>query len=469
MRASFLVFAAAALPALALLPERDARACGGYFGPPTETDDVVSDHRMVLSVSPQQTTLYDEIAYSGSPASFAWVLPISGQVTIGVSANAIFDTFDSLTATVVSPPNVSCPAPPQGCATLVEDPGTAGGSSSGGGHGVNVTSEQVVGPYQTVQLQSTDPAALDSWLTTNGYAITDAVKPIIAAYVAQGFDFLAMKLVPGQGVGAMRPVRVSFNGASPTLPLRMVAAGTGSSVGITLFIAGDGRWEPSNFPWFHIDDSELVWDYATSTSNYTALEQQKEAAAGNATWEVEASISEDVAGTQSNIEQTAEYGLSINNSGSGGGPTDPGADGYLAVPASDTTPGQTSDAVMQADLGALFTGISGQSFRLTRLRSDLAHGALVNDLQLQASADQSELTNVRVAAGRVNGPMCPVYNGCTIVGSAPLGESTGAGSAAGCSTSAAMATDWRATAGLAGVLGLVTLGAARARRNRRKR
>src|SRR5579884_3324854 len=68
MRRSLVLLAAAcAVPALSLVAERDAKACGGCFGPPTETDDVVTDHRMVLSVSPQQTTLYDEIKYSGTP------------------------------------------------------------------------------------------------------------------------------------------------------------------------------------------------------------------------------------------------------------------------------------------------------------------------------------------------------------------------------------------------------------------
>ena len=71
--------------------ERDAKACGGCFSPPTEQDSVVTDHRMILSVSPQQTTLYDQIRYSGSPASFAWVLPIHGTVDVGLSADVLFD------------------------------------------------------------------------------------------------------------------------------------------------------------------------------------------------------------------------------------------------------------------------------------------------------------------------------------------------------------------------------------------
>jgi hypothetical protein len=73
MRHSTRILAMCAVPALALVAigERDAAACGGCFGPPTEKNDVVTDHRMVLSVSPQQTTLYDQIRYSGQPSAFA--------------------------------------------------------------------------------------------------------------------------------------------------------------------------------------------------------------------------------------------------------------------------------------------------------------------------------------------------------------------------------------------------------------
>ena len=88
-------------------------------------------------------------------------------------------------------------------------------------------SQSVIGPYETVTLESSDPSALDSWLTVNGYAIPDSVRPTIAAYVAEGFDFIALRLAPGQGVQAMQPVRVVTQGADPTLPLRMVAAGVG--------------------------------------------------------------------------------------------------------------------------------------------------------------------------------------------------------------------------------------------------
>ena len=67
---------------------------------------------MLLAVSPQQTTLYDQIRYAGNPESFAWVLPIQGTVDVGLSADVLFASIDSLTTTTIYPPPVSCPGPP---------------------------------------------------------------------------------------------------------------------------------------------------------------------------------------------------------------------------------------------------------------------------------------------------------------------------------------------------------------------
>src|SRR5207302_6777496 len=105
-----------------------------------------------------------------------------------------------------------------------------------------------------------------------------------------GFDCLALKLIPGQGIDSMRPVRVTTMGASAVLPLRMVAAGTGSTVGITLWVIGEGRYEPQNFPSFYIPTSDLIWDWRTSSSNYTTLRAKIEADNGNKAWETESSF-----------------------------------------------------------------------------------------------------------------------------------------------------------------------------------
>src|SRR5579863_5137298 len=284
---------ATAISAVTFAGQRPASACGGCFHPPTQTVTDITDERMLLAVSGAQSTLYDQIQYSGSPSSFAWVLPIHGIVTVGLSADVLFDSIDTLTATQIVPPPRNCPSP--NCsfnAPLTASAGGFGGAADAGAaqEVVQILTQANVGPYQTVQLHSTDSSALDTWLTQNGYNIPAAVQPILAAYVAEGFDFLAMKLLPDQGVQAMRPVRVTTPGASLSLPLRMASIGTGAITGITIWVVADGRYQPQNFPFFHIDDSQLVWDWSSSSSNYTTLRKQNETTLGGKGWEIESSL-----------------------------------------------------------------------------------------------------------------------------------------------------------------------------------
>ena len=464
--------AAALVMALGVAGERDAYACGGCFHPPEPTGEhtsVVTDHRMILSVSPQQTTLYDQIRYAGNPSSFAWVLPIAGEATIGLSSDTLFTAIDQITQTTVIAPPMNCPAAPSFCNSFggnAED--TAGGSgaprAADAGAGVDVTKHEVVGPYETVQLHSTDPNALNDWLTSHGYVVPDDVKPIIAAYVTEHFDFLALKLVPGAGVSAMRPVRVSTPGAAPILPLRMVAAGTGAKVGITLWVLADGRYEPQNFPFFQVKDEELLWDWNASQSNYTSLRANEESASGFHAWEVESSTTQSQSNIRTYVTQQGQFG--------NGGP-DAGQD-YLPIQTPDGGGiAETADDVRQDDFKALFAGIgtSDGQVRITRVRTDLAHDALGQDLALQASADQAVLANLRKVTKEANEPQCPVYDGqCRQVGTAPRSQVTQASKESfACSASPVVAESKGPLPGplffasLGGLVGITLLGMRRRR------
>ncbi len=159
--------------------------------------------------------------------------------------------------------------------------------------------QSVIGPYDTVTLKASDPNALDNWLTVNGYTIPANIQPTIAAYVAGGFDFIALRLAPGEGVQSMQPVRVVTQGADPTLPLRMVAAGVGATVGITLYVISEGRYEAQS-PFFNdvIPTSQLVWLHAENRSNYQDLSQQIMQSHGGRTWLTEYAEPSSLAQTQ---------------------------------------------------------------------------------------------------------------------------------------------------------------------------
>jgi hypothetical protein len=470
---------ATAVSAVSFAGQRPASACGGCFHPPTQTVTDITDERMLLAVSATQSTLYDQIEYSGSPTSFAWVLPIHGTVNVGLSADVLFDSIDTLTATQINPPPQNCPTP--NCA-FNGPSGFGGGLALSAGTGadaaatVQILTQANVGPYETVQLHSTDSSALDTWLTQNGYNIPAAVQPILAAYVAEGFDFLAMKLLPDQGVQAMRPVRVTTPGASLSLPLRMASVGTGPVTGITIWVVADGRYEPQNFPFFHIDDSQLVWDWSQNISNYTTLRIQDEANLKNAGWEIESSIGLNEQLITNVIMSGGQY---YGNGLASSSPIEATQD-YLPVGDPDAGAAgdggyESAEQVRDDDITALFAGLTGPTVRVTRMRSDIAQTAMTSDFVLEAAADQSDLSNIRNITQSVN-LTCPIYNGCTVVDAGTLAQAQasvgdgGAGATGGGGGCAASAQgNGGRGVGLGALAGIVGLLAGRAIRVRRRR
>lgn len=272
---------------------RDAEACGGCFSPP-ETVTSVDSHRMVVSLSPEKSILWDQIRYSGDPEDFVWVLPVpSPDVDIAVADDLFFLELESQTAPTISPPPLpplDCPPPPEencgifGCDQAGGDGSGADYAADAGAGDVDVYREEVVGPYETVVIGSEDPVALITWLNDHGYAVPESTRPIISHYTEQSSLFVVLRLAPDQGVTAMQPVRVEYPGFMGTFPLRMVTVGAYSSLTMTLWIVAEQRFGGLNYPTVEIDPANLVWDFAQSSSNYLALFRDAIDSAGGKAW-----------------------------------------------------------------------------------------------------------------------------------------------------------------------------------------
>src|SRR5687768_2757844 len=79
-----------------LIEPATALACGGCFSPP-EVITTVDSHRMVIALSTERTTLWDQIRYSGNPEDFVWVLPVpSGVAQVELADSIFFDEIDQL-------------------------------------------------------------------------------------------------------------------------------------------------------------------------------------------------------------------------------------------------------------------------------------------------------------------------------------------------------------------------------------
>jgi hypothetical protein len=358
-RALFLV-AAVGLPTL---NPRVADACGGCFAP-SETNQVVTDHLMVMALHASESILWDQIRYSGRPEDFSWVLPIQGNVTVEVASGVFFDTLAQTTAPTVTAPTPVCPGAGRGGLFAASDSSPSVASDGG----VQVLSTAIVGPYQTVTLRSTDADALSTWLRANNYAIPSSIQPVIQHYTDLHMDFLALRLRPGEGVQAMQPVRVRFATPSPVLPLRMVAAGIADKVGVSLFVFSEGRSEAMNFPNALVDRAHVAWDYTTNTSNYAAMFRAAIAPSNGRAWVTEAALPSD------NLSGSFRYS----------------PEAY-------------------ADWGLAVAGLTRPW--VTRMRADLPAAALDRDLQLQSAAVDSALETSFQAGVLLHRPPCATDDG----------------------------------------------------------
>jgi hypothetical protein len=446
------------LMGVALLSARNADACGACVVPVGE-DTTVTGHRMIFSTSMTQTTLYDQIEYAGEPSEFAWVLPIHGQVDVALSADAMFAFLGSFSSVQVLPPPLNCPDPPSGCYDEFGEGDGAGPSGTGGaggsnGGGVTVIVQETIGPYETVQLEASDPTALKTWLSSHNYNVPNDLQPVIDAYQSEGFGFLAMKLVPGQGVKAMRPVRVTSQGSGLTLPLRMVAGGTGAITPITLFVVGEGRYEAQNFPNLKFDPAAIVFHWDDYSSNYEPLIKGLFSSSNGFGWltqHAEPLSKENLIGQ---VQQVIDF----NPDQSGWG---------------DPANGVSEKDDATADLNQLFAGMNANNTWLTRMHAQLSRPALGNDLKMGAEASQTQVSRyIQAQFADGNIPECPDYSWCVDNGGdfTGLGQNGGSGSSNGkgsCAIQRAGGNDGDGTAALLAGIGLAAAAVVmRRRRNK---
>jgi len=375
----------ASLVALAALVGRpaSASACGGCFHPPNPTGmpSEVDGHRMVVAISPEGTTLWDQIRYTGNPRDFAWVLPVNGTPSVELADEGFFEALTQATAITMigpTPPRTTCT---DACAPWAAPFGFA---SSAGGRidrsedgGVTVLHQSVIGPYETATIASDDPNALLQWLEDNGYAVDPGLLPTIAYYTEQRMNFVALRLSPQEGIDRMQPVRITSPGLSLAFPLRMVAAGVTLDVDLELFVFAEGRMEAANYGNAEVAREEIVYDWAADTFSYDALFDDAL-----------------FAGSGTGTNWVTEYARSA--------PMDQ-LSSYVSYPPGGGEPHRAADDV------ALVEATVGPLPYLTRLRTRLPPRELDRDLVLRASPSADLGTQILVTreVNRAAEPDCP--------------------------------------------------------------
>lgn len=434
-----------------LLAAHQAHACGGGFFTTMDQAQTtnVSGHRVVISISNDQTVLWDQIQYQGDPQSFAWIYPVKPGASLEVGSDAWIDTLDARTTPLIGSPEGFCDfggggdADNSGCACGSAD--KAGGDFQNGGVPterepvVNVVHEGTAGPYEYMILDTTTPGVLADWLTMRNFVVPMGIQPILDDYMAQGYHFIAAKLTPGAGVQQMKPLRVVMPGMQTTFPLRMLTAGARDNVGLVAFVLSESRMDTTNFSALALNPADLTWDWDNHISDYdqvrgTWLAQNQGSVflttyARHSRLLFEDGFSPEVAGYKLIADEFYEQGFKNQETTMACDhaiytglaestkkvvdlcPTDPM---MCASPGTNEIDSRAFACGPLDDLAVALTGLHPANVWLTRLEANLPVAALGQDLTL-ASKPSDEMGPEFTANGSKGDP-CAAASGVAMIG-----------------------------------------------------
>lgn len=217
-------FALLAALALAFLPQL-ALACGM----PLEAR--ITYERALLVVNGTRQQMIASVEISEAQPDAAVILPVPGlpEVDQPAGGGELFAYLNDATRPLVEVQTRYLWGS--------EDERATGGAAPGG---AVLIGREVLGGYDVARLAADDAGALQAWLDTNRYTVPPAAQSILAAYVAEGWSFVAVKLAANAPNGSLDPLRISYDAERVVYPMRLGSL-SDRPVGVDLYLLADHR------------------------------------------------------------------------------------------------------------------------------------------------------------------------------------------------------------------------------------
>lgn len=245
-----------------LLCSHDAMACAP--APHAGEFVAVSEESAVIIWDPATKTQHfiRRATFRGKAQDFGFLVPTPTAPTLAAVDESVFDHLRRKTSRpVVHETRKRYDWTPLVLYPFVLTRNKSDGVTAGRAP-VEVLSTQKVGGYEAAILDATDAAALNQWLTDNGYATTPDLTEWLEAYIAQRWIISAFKIDKAQSIEARTAtVRMSFVTERPYFPYREPASQRGelsASRMLSIWFVGpervkgnvgaDGRW-PADLEW----------------------------------------------------------------------------------------------------------------------------------------------------------------------------------------------------------------------------
>jgi hypothetical protein len=255
--------------ALAAAPSQ-AHACGGLFCNSSQPVNQSAERILFTANDDGTVTAVIEIQYEGPSEKFSWVLPVPGEPTLAVSSVNAFDRLQQQTnpqfmlQTTFEPgcPNAGVKRGARGSTTADFDEAEHGG--------VNVVAMGTVGPfdYHVIMVDPDLPEPVDAatmWLESEGYDVTALGPTVLAPYLENGLNLLAIKLSKSSMTGSIRPIMITYESNQPFIPIRPTAVAANDDMGVMVWVGAKSRAIPSNYKALEINEARINWFNPMST------------------------------------------------------------------------------------------------------------------------------------------------------------------------------------------------------------
>ncbi|MEK6675726.1 MAG: DUF2330 domain-containing protein [Planctomycetota bacterium] len=256
-------FGAGLLSVLSLVPTDRVAACGGFFCQLVPIDQ--AGEQIIFRQDGMTVTAVVLIQYVGAAEGFSWVVPVPGIPELSTGSDLVFSPLELATRPqFILEVNGFCEdeaanSPQFGSAPSVDNDN----ASPPADDGVTVLQTLVVGPFDAQIVSSDDPQALATWLIDNGYTLSDRGRELIAPYVAEGKNFIGLRLRKDQGVGDIRPIIMRYQSEVPEIPIRLTAVAAQPDMGVLVWLLGSARAAPLNYLHVTPNYTRLNWYQGT--------------------------------------------------------------------------------------------------------------------------------------------------------------------------------------------------------------
>lgn len=241
-----------------------AQACGGFFCSLQQPVDQAAE-RILFVKDGGDMVAHVQIQYTGPSEEFSWVVPVPTAPKLSVGSDRVFQLLRNSTQPQfrlnITRTDGSCrqdQAFLDGANVPLSAPTAARAESADAG-GVEVISQESVGPYDSAVIQGEDPTAIKSWLRENGYDIPDNVDPLLNPYIEANMPLLALKLRKDRGDGDLQPIVMRYQSEKPMIPIQLTAVAATDDMDVQVWILGEERAIPNNYPHVKINEARLNW------------------------------------------------------------------------------------------------------------------------------------------------------------------------------------------------------------------